>query len=62
MRRDIDEGKSFKLLDIFKDRTQDLRIPIVSNLPVGHCCGNASLPLGSQAILNGDKGSLSLLK
>ena len=47
---------------LFKDRTQDLKIPIVSNLPIGHCCGNASLPLGSQAILNGDKGSLSLLK
>ena len=60
--KDVDKSKTFKLLDIFKDRTQDLKIPIVSSLPIGHCCGNASLPLGSQAILNGDKGSLSLLK
>ena len=60
--KEIDETKTFELLDIFKDRTQDLKIPIVSNLPIGHCCGNASLPLGSQAILNGDKGWLSLLK
>ena len=59
--KDVDALKTFKLLDIFKDRTQDLKIPIVSNLPIGHCCGNASLPLGSQAILNGDMGSLSLL-
>ena len=58
----IDTTKTFELLDIFKDRTQDLKIPIVSNLPIGHCCGNASLPLGSQAILNGELGCLSLLK
>ena len=58
---DADEIETFELLDIFKDRTQDLEIPIVSNLPIGHCCGNASLPIGSQAILNGDTGSLSLL-
>ena len=60
--KDVDKSKTFKLLDIFKDRTQGLKIPIVSNLPIGHRCGNASLPLGSQAILNGDIGSLSLLK
>ena len=56
----VDKKKSFELLDIFRDRTQDLKIPIVSNLPVGHCLGNASLPQGSQAILNGDKGRLSI--
>ncbi len=56
----VEKTKTFELLDIFKDRTQDLKIPIVSNLPIGHCYGNASLPLGSQAILNGNKGSLSL--
>ncbi len=63
---DIDEGvdkkMTFELLDIFKDRTKDLKIPIVSNLPIGHCSGNASLPLGRQAILNGDEGRLSLSK
>ena len=59
--KDVDKNKSFELIDIFKDRTQDLKIPIVSNLPIGHCFGNASLPLGSQAIINGNKGRLSLL-
>tara|TARA_B100000965_G_scaffold387395_1_gene390677 strand:- start:839 stop:1711 length:873 start_codon:yes stop_codon:yes gene_type:complete len=58
---DVDMRKSFELLDIFKDRTQDLKIPIVSNLPVGHCIGNASLPQGCEAILNGTKGTLRLL-
>ena len=56
----IDKTKSFELYDIFRDRTQDLKIPIVSNLPIGHCHGNASLPIGSDAVLNGDEGRLSL--
>ena len=59
--KDVKEQNSFELIEIFKDRTQDLKIPIVSNLPIGHCIGNASLPQGSLAILNGDKGYLSLL-
>ncbi len=56
----VDRKNTFELSDIFRDRTQDLKIPIVSNLPIGHCCGNASLPLGRQAVLNGNKGRLSL--
>ncbi len=55
-----DKKESFELREILKDRTQDLKIPIVSNLPIGHCIGNASLPQGSQAVLNGNKGQLSL--
>ncbi len=58
--KDVDKKKSFELLDIFNDRTKDLKIPIVSNLSIGHCYGNASLPLGSQAIMDGNKGRLSL--
>ena len=57
----ICQAKSFDLLHIFRDRTKDLKIPIISNLPVGHGEANASLPIGSQAILDGDKGRLSLL-
>ena len=57
---DIDKNKSFELLEIFRDRTKDLKIPIISNLPIGHCHGNASLQLGSHAIINGATGRLSL--
>ena len=59
--KDVDQTQSFALLDILRDRTKDLKIPIISNLPIGHCNGNASLTLGSQAILDGNKGHLSLL-
>ncbi len=59
--KDVEEAKSFDLIEILKDRTKDLEIPIISNLPIGHCNGNASFPLGSQAMINGNTGQLSLL-
>ena len=58
--KDVDKNTSFELDEILRDRTKDLKIPIISNLPVGHCQGNASLPIGSQAILNGNEGRLTL--
>ncbi len=58
--KNVEENLSFELYEILKDRTKDLKIPIISNLPIGHCRGNASLPIGSQAIINGNKGRLSL--
>ena len=50
----------FTIREILQDRCMDLNIPIVANLPVGHCCGNAALPLGWEATINGDKGILSI--
>ena len=57
----VNNANSFDLHEIFKDRTNDLKIPIISNLPVGHGDANASLPIGSQAIIDGNKGRISLL-
>ena len=59
--KNVYEKQSFELLEIFRDRTQDLNIPIVSDLPIGHCHGNASIPLGHQGILDGKRGKLSIL-
>ena len=57
----VDKDKTFGLNEILRDRTKDLSIPIVSNLPIGHCYGNASLPLGNQAILDGNRGRLTVI-
>ncbi len=54
-----DSIKTFKLNEVLKDRTMDLNIPVLSNLPIGHITGNAALPLGKQARLNANDGSLS---
>ena len=52
--------QTFTLEQVLKERTADLNIPRVMNLPVGHRPGNAALPLGQTARLDGDEGSLSL--
>ena len=50
----------FSLEQVLRERTADLGIPVVSNLPVGHVAGNAALPLGAQARLDAGSGRLQL--
>ncbi len=52
--------KSFTIKDILKERSSDLDIPVLAGLPIGHCYGNAALPLGRIAKLDGTKGILSI--
>jgi muramoyltetrapeptide carboxypeptidase len=50
----------FTTEQVLLERTADLGIPVVADLPVGHMPGNAALPLGVWARLDGNKGSLAL--
>jgi muramoyltetrapeptide carboxypeptidase len=54
-------GPSFSVEEVLRDRTTDLGIPIVANLPFGHDSENAALPVGAMAHLDGDSGSLTIL-
>jgi muramoyltetrapeptide carboxypeptidase len=56
---DIDGHGS--LGQILRERSGDLGIPVLTDLPVGHVCGNGALPLGWRARLDGDAGQLKLL-
>ncbi len=58
---DNDNEQIFQLEEILKERTFDLGIPVVGKLPIGHEIGNAALPIGRQAKLDGKKGLLSLI-
>ncbi|MBK16867.1 MAG: LD-carboxypeptidase [Prochlorococcus sp. SP3034] len=42
------------------ERFKNIDIPIVSNLPIGHISGNACIPIGFNATLNGKNGILSV--
>ena len=55
------EDWCFSLEQVLKERTEDLGIPRVMDLPIGHCPGNAALPMGRRALLDADNGRLSLL-
>ena len=56
-----DASECFNLEQVLEDRTADLGIPRVMDLPVGHRAGNAALPIGEMARLDGQTGLLSLL-
>ena len=47
-------------IKLIYERLSEYNIPLVFNLPVGHISGNACIPLGYYAILNGNKGTLSI--
>ncbi|MEB3200450.1 MAG: LD-carboxypeptidase [Synechococcaceae cyanobacterium] len=51
----------FSLEQVLRERCLDLGIPVLAGLPVGHAPGNAALPLGVPARLDGDRGRLELL-
>ena len=50
----------FSLEQVLRERTADLGMPVVAGLPVGHVAGNAALPLGAMAELDGDRGQLRI--
>ena len=54
------EAEHRRLEQVLRERTLDLGIPVLAGLPLGHCCGNASLPLGARARLDADAGRLEL--
>ena len=46
------------LEDVFKERLLPLRIPVVMGLPFGHTRYNATLPVGTRAMLDAEAGDL----
>ena len=55
------EKNYFTVEDVLKERSRDLGIPVIGGLPIGHLHGNAALPMGRIALLDGNKGKLTLL-
>ena len=48
------------LKKLIHERFKKYNIPIVIDLPIGHLNGNACVPIGFKAILNGNNGTLSV--
>ncbi|ABM71727.1 Putative carboxypeptidase [Prochlorococcus marinus str. MIT 9515] len=48
------------LKSLIFERFQEFDIPILFDLPIGHISGNACIPLGCKATLNGNNGILSI--
>ena len=56
------DGNTFSLEEVFRDRTADLGIPVVRGLMIGHVRDQTVVPIGIEAELNGDAGTLRLLE
>ncbi len=48
------------LINLIMDRLKEFNFPILFDLPIGHNRGNACIPLGYEATLNGNNGFLSI--
>ncbi|MEB3318229.1 MAG: LD-carboxypeptidase [Cyanobacteriota bacterium] len=59
-RADAPPETRFSAEQVLRERTADLGIPVVAHLPVGHTPGNAALPVGVWARLEGRTGRLDL--
>jgi muramoyltetrapeptide carboxypeptidase len=60
-RREEPASHRFELNQVLRERSADLGLPVLAGLPVGHAPGNAALPIGAPARLDGDQGRLELL-
>lgn len=56
------DGNTFSLEEVMRDRTEDLGIPVVRGLMIGHVRDQTVVPIGIEAELNGDTGTLRLLE
>ena len=50
---------SWTVVEVLRDRLEDLGIPLIYDLPFGHDGVNAALPVGQLVHLDGDRGVLS---
>ncbi len=57
-----DEGNTFSIEEIIRQRCGDLGIPVVSGLMIGHIADKTTVPIGILAELNAEAGTLELLE
>jgi len=50
------------VLEVLRENTQDLGVPVLCGLPAGHGPENLALPMGVQAAVGGRKGAFALLE
>ncbi len=53
--------KNNHLKDLIIERFSEFDFPIVYDLPIGHISGNACIPIGYKAELNGNNGTLKII-
>ncbi|MEJ2298302.1 MAG: LD-carboxypeptidase [Woeseiaceae bacterium] len=57
-----DDGNTFSIEEIISHRCADLGIPVVGGLMIGHIADKTTVPMGIEAELDADAGTLDLLE
>ena len=57
-----DDGNTYSVEEVIRMRCEPLGIPVVSGLMIGHVSDQTTVPIGVQAKLDGDVGTLRLLE
>lgn len=60
--RSDDDGNTFTLEEVFQQRFEELGLPCIRGLMIGHVHDRATVPLGVMAELDADAGTLALLE
>lgn len=55
---DFAMSDGFSILDVLRDNLDPLGVPILGGLPIGHGANAVAVPIGSDAILDADNGTL----
>ncbi|NIL40443.1 LD-carboxypeptidase [Salinispora arenicola] len=57
---DCADGWGVDVADVLTDRLGDLGVPILGGLPIGHGVGQLTVPVGTEAVLDVDAGTLTV--
>ena len=57
-----DEGNTFSIEEVIRERCEPLGIPVIRGLMIGHVKDKTVVPIGLQAKLDADAGTLQLLE
>lgn len=55
-------GNTFSIEEVMRDRCGDLGVPVIRGLMIGHVADQTTVPIGIEAELDGDKGTLRLVE
>ncbi|WHA39728.1 S66 peptidase family protein [Agrobacterium larrymoorei] len=53
-------SKGVTVVDVLRDRLADSNVPILGGLPLGHGSNPVAVPVGAEAVLDADKGTLTV--
>ena len=56
------DGNTFSIEHVIRDRCEDLGIPVIGGLMIGHIADKTTVPMGIRARLDADAGTLELLE